>query len=347
VGVWLQPFSANLVSARASTPATGTIQIKLGFVEAPNTQSTMDFQEIYTELVRRSRPSLVSAPPVRLYSHPNSPAHSLTNSLTPYQTEGVGAIRSHQHGPEYEDDGGISSDEEPEAEASDDEDEEPIPIPNPNLNVHLNVPALPTALSQMYDPPTAIQSPAPALAAAPISSIVQPAPVPFRPAITIVSTPASPTSTSTTPTTAIQSGLRSKPGSPGLSGIFKILRRPTPSKSLSYDSETSPSPTPTPASGGTHQHERSSSGGGGVTPPVEKRKKFRRSWSSQSQTQTQSGQQQQQSQGRNRKKRGDYNFSTENDIQGIVMLEILGATDLPKIKNSAFPHNLSPTILQS
>jgi hypothetical protein len=74
-----------------------------------------------------------------------------------------------------------------------------------------------------------------------------------------------------------------------------------------------------------------------VAPPVEKRKKFRRSWSSQSQTQTQSAQQQQQSQGRNRKKRGDYNFSTENDIQGIVMLEILGATDLPKIKNSAFP----------
>ena len=77
-----------------------------------------------------------------------------------------------------------------------------------------------------------------------------------------------------------------------------------------------------------------------MTPPVEKRKKFRRSWSSQSQTQTQSAQQQQQqqqSQGRNRKKRGDFNFSTENDIQGIVMLDIFGATDLPKIKNSAFP----------
>jgi hypothetical protein len=110
----------------------------------------------------------------------------------------------------------------------------------------------------MYDPPTAIQSPAPAPAAAPISPIVQPAPVPFRPAITIVSTPASPTSTSTstTPTTAIQSGLRSKPGSPGLSGISKILRRPTPSKSLSYDSETSPSPTPTPTSDGTRAVEQ-------------------------------------------------------------------------------------------
>jgi hypothetical protein len=68
-----------------------------------------------------------------------------------------------------------------------------------------------------------------------------------------------------------------------------------------------------------------------VISPVEKRKKFRRSWSSQSQSQTQnqSAQQQQQSQGRNRKKRGDYNLWTENDLQGIVMLEILGATDLP------------------
>ena len=77
-----------------------------------------------------------------------------------------------------------------------------------------------------------------------------------------------------------------------------------------------------------------------MTPGVEKWKKFRRSWSSQTQlqTQTQSAQQQQQqSQGRNRKTRGYYNFSTENDIQGIVILEILAATDLPEIKNSAFP----------
>ena len=70
-----QPFSANLVSARASTPAMGTIPIKLGFVEAPDMQSALDFQEIYTELVRRSRPTLVSAPPVRPYRHLNPLAH--------------------------------------------------------------------------------------------------------------------------------------------------------------------------------------------------------------------------------------------------------------------------------
>ena len=35
------------------------------------------------------------------------------------------------------------------------------------------------------------------------------------------------------------------------------------------------------------------------------------------------------------KKRSDYNFSAANDIMGIVMLEIKGATDLPRLKNSA------------
>jgi phosphatidylserine decarboxylase len=40
------------------------------------------------------------------------------------QTRGIGTIRSHQHGPEYEDDG-LSSDEADghESEASDDENE--------------------------------------------------------------------------------------------------------------------------------------------------------------------------------------------------------------------------------
>lgn len=34
-------------------------------------------------------------------------------------------------------------------------------------------------------------------------------------------------------------------------------------------------------------------------------------------------------------KNKDYNFSAANDIMGIVMLEIQGAKDLPKLKNSA------------
>src|ERR1700722_955445 len=59
-----QPFSRDLVSTRASTHVTGSVQVKLGFVSAPNTPSQMDFDEVFSELVKRSRPSLVSAPPV-------------------------------------------------------------------------------------------------------------------------------------------------------------------------------------------------------------------------------------------------------------------------------------------
>ena len=60
-----QLISTNLVSTRNSTQATGNIQVKLGFVLPPNTAPLMDFGEIYSELVNRTRPSLVSAPPVR------------------------------------------------------------------------------------------------------------------------------------------------------------------------------------------------------------------------------------------------------------------------------------------
>jgi hypothetical protein len=63
-----KPFSAKLVSTRASTHATGTVEIKLGFVAPPNTLQPCDFAEIFDDLVKRSRPSLVSAPPVSTLS---------------------------------------------------------------------------------------------------------------------------------------------------------------------------------------------------------------------------------------------------------------------------------------
>jgi hypothetical protein len=172
---------------------------------------------------------------------------------------------------------------------------------------------------------------------APAVPIVQPAPVPPPPSHHDRLHPRLPNHTNHRKPN--QTGLRSKPGSPGLAGISKILRRPTPSKSISNDSETSPCQTPTTAGGGggaQQQHERSSSGGCGVTPAVEKRRKFRRSWFSQTPSTPQ------QTQGGNRKKRGDYNFSTKNDIQGIVVLEILGATQLPKLKNGTSPSTLTP-----
>ena len=57
-------MSLPVVSTRQSTPPTGTIQLKLGFVHPPSTTALMDFAEVYNDLVKLSRPSLVSAPPV-------------------------------------------------------------------------------------------------------------------------------------------------------------------------------------------------------------------------------------------------------------------------------------------
>lgn len=73
-----QAYSVSVVSTRPGTNSTGTVQVKVGFVPSPNTQALMDFSEIYEELVRRSRPSLVSAPPVR---KPPIPPH--LQKLTP------------------------------------------------------------------------------------------------------------------------------------------------------------------------------------------------------------------------------------------------------------------------
>jgi len=44
--------------------------------------------------------------------------------------------------------------------------------------------------------------------------------------------------------------------------------------------------------------------------------------------------------GRSRKARGgEYSFNPENDVLGIVMLEIKGASDLPKLSNSTYTRN--------
>ena len=63
-----QPFSVNLISSRLTTNATGTMLIKVGFVHPPNLTIQPDFAETYNTLVKRSRPSLVSAPPVCIVS---------------------------------------------------------------------------------------------------------------------------------------------------------------------------------------------------------------------------------------------------------------------------------------
>ena len=62
-----QSSSLSLVSTRATTLASGSVQIKLGFVTPHNTHALMGFRDVFLELTKRSRPSLVSAPPVSLF----------------------------------------------------------------------------------------------------------------------------------------------------------------------------------------------------------------------------------------------------------------------------------------
>lgn len=166
-------------------------------------------------------------------------------------------------------------------------------------------------LFQIYVPPRS-QSPSP---------IVQPEPQ--RPPLT----PTTPLLLTTN--AALKVPIATKPGSPGLTDITKILRRLTPSRASSSGDNTASAIQSTMPAIVPPAHQRSSSAGppgavSGKGPGKGKGKKFRRSWSSQ--------------------KRADYNFLTENDIQGIVMLEILGATDLPKLKNSESPPHPHPSI---
>ncbi|KAG6812726.1 hypothetical protein H0H92_000943 [Tricholoma furcatifolium] len=93
-----KPFTINLESTRVAAVVSGAVHIKLGFVRPPHPQTELDLDEIYAELVKRSRLSLVSAPP----------------------TEGIGTIASSCV---LEDDGGISSDE---AETDNENDNEGI-----------------------------------------------------------------------------------------------------------------------------------------------------------------------------------------------------------------------------
>lgn len=59
-----QPFDVPLMYTRGNKESPGSVKVKLGFVKPQNTQLLMEFPDIYSEIVTRSRPSIVSAPPV-------------------------------------------------------------------------------------------------------------------------------------------------------------------------------------------------------------------------------------------------------------------------------------------
>jgi phosphatidylserine decarboxylase len=117
--------------------------------------------------------------------------------------------------------------------------------------------------------------------------------------------------------------LKEKARSPSFTKKFN-LRRPSSKRSASVDSSmismTLPASPSTPNMGGVPTPSVSS---GTVTPPARPsaaKSRFRKSWGP---------------------KNTDYSFAASNDIIGIVMLEIKGATDLPKVKNSK--HRWKPT----
>ncbi|KAF9461635.1 phosphatidylserine decarboxylase-domain-containing protein [Collybia nuda] len=361
------PFTLPLVSTRAGTPVTGSVQVKLGFVSPPNTSNVMEFDEIFTELIRRSRPSLVSAPP----------------------TEGVGTIRSHQSGAVFQDDGGLSSDD------SDDEDD--------GEGDHHHDDSGREGVSAFLAPPGGMSAQyeggrsTPSTPTTPLSEIYKP---PGPPHLTIQpSSPATPTQgpDTKTPTASPLSSTPTStaPGTPNMGAPSptlpakkkKLFPIPLPrrisglgssssnssvgmmssssSGALSTPSSNLPPATPVvdPTTGelvpGTPAPALASPGIGAEEEgkKEKKGKRFRKSWGAgspalspspvaqesgesggsghESRSPSGSGSDNVRAEGvkKGRKKKVEYSLDAGNDIVGIVMLEIQSAEDLPRLKN--------------
>lgn len=98
----------------------------------------------------------------------------------------------------------------------------------------------------------------------------------------------------------------------------KFLRRPQSKRSSSMDSTTLPTTLTSTSSSdfnGPPSPALSASGAATPTSSAARRARFRKSWSA---------------------KNTDYNLGGNNDILGIVMLEVKNASDLPKLKNSTY-----------
>jgi len=212
-------------------------------------------------------------------------------------------VRSHQGGPAYEDDGGLSSDE-----GSDDEDFVDAPqefTPGSSTRPYPSPPGLSTSTSST--PAAHTDSEHQQLQIQTQIEAQGPPKTPPVPQLHLPTSPATPTQL------GLKTPVAAKPATAGF--IPKIFPRRT--STPSNDSATT----------------ASAPGTGAGTPPVagrtpiatgtekEKRKTFRKSWSG-------SG-----AEGGARKK-VDYSLGTANDIVGIVMLEIQSADDLPRLKNS-------------
>ncbi|KAF8525860.1 phosphatidylserine decarboxylase-domain-containing protein [Hysterangium stoloniferum] len=101
-----EPFWATVVSTKPSTPSTGSIQIKLGFVASKESPQDPDYDGIYALLLRAS-----------------GGAGRTLHTAAP--TIGIGTVRSGKEGPALVDDG-LSSDGEGDSDAEENDSSEPL-----------------------------------------------------------------------------------------------------------------------------------------------------------------------------------------------------------------------------
>lgn len=308
-----KPRSLKLLSTRAATHPFGSVKVKLGFIPPPLSPAsgvgnglgtqTMSFEQVYAEFCKRSRPSLVSAPP----------------------TEGIGTLRSHLSGPAFEDDGGISSDESDDGSSDDEDDTDEPSFPRLTRLFIPSYPARDKADQSGRSPTTARPSPNLDTATAtptpitPTGKTKLPRLFPRRPPLsTRPSYEAAPTPSASSSSSSGASASASASASAGTNGATGTTDAtatgdvPTITVAPAPSSSAAPSPPEVVLSTGSG-HRRSLSAGAIPTLTSHKMKFSRKSCA--------------------RQNNYEYNFSAANDIVGIVMLEIHGATDLPKLKN--------------
>ncbi|KJA25211.1 hypothetical protein HYPSUDRAFT_214202 [Hypholoma sublateritium FD-334 SS-4] len=254
------PFTLDLVSTHAGTPNAGKITIKLGFATT-SSHNVLEFDEIYRELVKRSCPSLISAPP----------------------TEGVGTVRSTSAAgvsQQLQDDGGLSSD----SDDSDNDDVEFVEASDttPPTSGGLSVPSSraasrsPKPLLDLHVPPEAERG-------------VQ-------------------SSAGTTDAVALTTPVSINTNTGGIAA-----RQPYPAHLLPEMHILTSSPaTPTPSSSLATNGEETPYPAAGIALPLPaSASPLSLGW----------------------RRKSDFESNDENDIVGIVKLEIQSADDLPRLAN--------------
>lgn len=278
-------------------------------------------------------------------------------------------MRSHQGGPAYEDDGGLSSDE---GDDDDDDDDfvDALDATPPRSAQHsspattppISTATTPSPLEALYTPP----------AQSPIVLLTTPATPPpgsrEKEEMRVLSASPDPASGGASPVASPTPTPTPMPTSPGVKpsthkspGFIPKMKFPRRIPGLSGSSSSQNSGASTPVSGATRpvsptalppsppagELVRAGTDVGVVAQQKEK-KKFRKSWGGSgsgapagvggsSGSGSGSGSDNGPTVGAaSVKKKVDYSLEAANDIVGIVMLEIQSAEDLPRLKNSAF-----------